>query len=94
MSYICQMCYNRVDTDLDELTEEAINNTLCVKCQEMKKQKKGYPQKSIGDLLNEIEDLKTQKAALLAACKLALEYVDGYTGEQLKSAIEQAGEVT
>lgn len=34
MSYICQCCNNRVDTDLDEFTEEAINNTLCQKCQD------------------------------------------------------------
>lgn len=40
----------------------------------METKNKGYPQKTIGDLLQEIEDLKSQKAALLAACK-AVEFV-------------------
>lgn len=38
---------------------------------------KGFPQKTIGDLLQEIEDLASQKAALLAACILAQDQIIG-----------------
>ena len=32
--YICQACTNWVDLDKEDVTVEAIKNTLCMKCQD------------------------------------------------------------